>query len=171
MRGAQSRRAAEQAGDRRPEGQAREQRGERERAAQQRVVEHGHLDQQAADALGRRGGGLERGVGAERRAAHDRLVDLEVVEQRDRLAAEGDHRVVAHLRRAIRVAVAEQVEADDPMPALGERLRQGAVHLAGKEQPGQEHHEAPAAAVLVVDQPVSVELEVARRGFHVRVSL
>ena len=148
-----------------------EQRGERERAAQQRVVEHGHLDQQAADALGRRGGGLERGVGAERRAAHDRLVDLEVVEQRDRLAAEGGHRVVAHLRRAIRVAVAEQVEADDPMPALGERLRQGAVHLAGEEQPGQEHHEAPAAAVLVVHQPVSVELEVARRGFHVRVSL
>ena len=31
-------------------------------------------------------GGLERGVRAQRRAQHDRLVDLEVVEQRDDLA-------------------------------------------------------------------------------------
>jgi hypothetical protein len=94
-----------------------------------------------------------------------------VVEHRDRLAAEGRHRVVAHLGRPVRVAVAEQVETDHPVPALRERLRQRAVHLAGEEQPRQQQHDAPAAAVLVVDQPMSVELAVAGSGFHVRVSL
>ena len=59
--------------DRLAERQRDHQRREGERAAEQRVVEHRHLDHHAAHALGRRGGDLERGVGAERRARDDGL--------------------------------------------------------------------------------------------------
>ena len=47
-------------------------------------------------------GRLERGVGAQRRAEHDRLLDLEVVEQRDHLLAEEGHRVALRVERALR---------------------------------------------------------------------
>ena len=69
---------------------------------------------------------LERRVRAERRAADDRLVDAEVVEQRDDVLGEEAHAVAPHLRRPVRAAVAEQVERDDAVAALGERARQRA---------------------------------------------
>ena len=88
------------------------------RAAEQRVVQHGHLDQEPLHAVGRRRGGLERGVGAQRRAA-----DAPPGRRRGGRAARSSgarrsHRVVPHLRRAVRVAVAEQVEAEHAVAAL-----------------------------------------------------
>jgi hypothetical protein len=103
--------APDHAGDRCAEREPHQQRGERERAAEQRVVEHGHLDQHPAHALGRRDRRLECGVGAQRGAADHGLLDLDVIEQRDRLPPEPRHGVVRHLGRAVRIAVAEQVEA------------------------------------------------------------
>jgi hypothetical protein len=70
---------------------------EGERAGDERVVEHGHLDDQAAYTLGRQNGGLERRVGAERGPANHRPIHSEVVEQRDRLRAEDGHRVAPHV--------------------------------------------------------------------------
>ena len=67
--------------------------------------------------------------------------------------------------------MAEQVEAEHAVPALGERLGQRAVHLAREQQARQEHHHARPAAVFVVDQPVAVEVEVASRGIHSQTSL
>ena len=69
--------------------------------AEQRAVEHRHLDHHAAQPLGRERRRLERGVGAERGAHHDRLLDLEVVEQRDRLLPEGRHRVAGGVARPV----------------------------------------------------------------------
>ena len=75
--------------ERAAEAQAEQHRREGQRGAEQRVVEHGHLDQQRPGAIGIGDGELERGVGAERGAADDRALELEVVEQRRDLMAEG----------------------------------------------------------------------------------
>ena len=58
----------------------------------------------------------------------------------------------------------EQVEAEDPVPALGERLGQRSVDAAGEEQRRQEQHDLVARPVLVVDQPVPVVAETAVSG-------
>ena len=154
--------AAHQAGYRRAEGEAHEQRREGDRAAEQRVVEHRHLDQHALHPLRRGRGRLQRCVRAERGAADHRLLHPGGVEQRDRLAAERGHAVVPHLGRAIGVAVPEQVEAQHPVAALGEGLRQRRVHLAREQQSGQQDHDAVAAPVLVVHQPLAFEVEILR---------
>jgi hypothetical protein len=104
---------------RRPHGQRHHQRRECERAAEQRVVEHGHLDHHPTQALGRQRRRLERRVRAERGAEDDRLVDLQVIEQRDHLRPEGGHGVAPHVRRAVRAAVAEKVERDHAVAAIG----------------------------------------------------
>ena len=85
----------------------------------------------AAHALRRGDGRLERRVRAQRGAADDRLVDLEVVEQRHDLLAEDGHRVAPHVARAVRVAVAEQVERDHAVAALGQRCARAARASAG----------------------------------------
>ena len=109
------------------------------------------------------GDGLERRVGAQRRAHHDRLGLAQVVEQRDDLRAEGRHRVAPLLARAVGLAVAEQVERDDAVPALGERLRQRLVHALGEQQAVQQDRQARALAVDRVGQPLAVEREAAHR--------
>ena len=76
------------------------------------------------------------------------------------------HAVVPHLGRAVGLAVAEQVEAQHPVAALGERLGERPVHLAREQQAGQQDHDAVAASVLVVDQPVSLELEILGRALR-----
>ena len=58
--------------------------------------------------------------------------------------------------------MAEQVEAQHAVAALGERLGQRAVHRAREEQPGEQQDDPLAVAVVVVDEPVALELEVAR---------
>ena len=83
---------------------------------------------------GRQRGGLQRDVRAERRPGHDGLVELEVVEQRDDLLAEHRHGVVPHVLRPVGAAVAEQIERDDAVAALGEGARQGLVHPLREEQ-------------------------------------
>jgi hypothetical protein len=40
------------------------------------------------------------------------------------------------------------------------------VHLPREQQSGQQHDDPLAVAVVVVDEPVSLELEVARHGRH-----
>ena len=71
-------------------------------------------------------GDLERRVGAQRGAADHRLIELEVVHERQHLLAERAHRVAPHVARAVRAPVAEQVEQDDAVAAVGQRLGQRA---------------------------------------------
>ena len=158
--------AAHQARDRSPEREAHQQRREGDGAAEQRVVEHGHLDQHALHPLRCGGGGLERHVGAQRGPADHRLLHLGVVKQRDRLTAEGQHAVVPHLGRAIGFAVAEQVEAQHPEAAVRKRFRQWRVHLAREQKARQQHHDAVAVPVLVVHEAMALELEIP--GHHSR---
>ena len=115
-----------------------EQRREGERAPQQRVVEHRHLDHHPAQPLGRHRGDLERRVGAQRGAHHDRLLDLQMVHQRDHLLAEEAHRVAPHVARAVGFAVAEQVDRDHAVAARREVFGQRPVHLLGEQQPVDE---------------------------------
>ena len=142
------------------------QRRERDRAGEQRVVEHRHLDHHPAQPLGRERRDLERRVRAERRAADDGLVDAEVVEQRDDVLGEEAHPVAPHVRRAVRAAVAEQVERDDAVAALGERARERDVHPLVEQQPVQQHRHPRAVAVLAVGERAPVVLERARRLPH-----
>ena len=111
---------------------------------------------------GRRG--LERDVRAERGAADDRLVELEVVEQRDHLLAEVRHRVAPHVARAVRRAVAEQVERDDAVAAVGERLRQRLVHARPEQQPVQQDHRSRTAPVRPVREALSLVPEARHEG-------
>ena len=76
----------------------------------QGVVEHRHLEEEAPGALGRVGGELEADVGAERGAADDGGVELEVVEQGGDLAGEERHRVEPQVLGPVGAAVAEQVD-------------------------------------------------------------
>ncbi len=57
--------------------------------------------------------------------------------------------------------MAEQVQADDAVAALGERLGQRAVHLPREQQAREEDDDALPLAVVVVDEPVPLEFEVA----------
>ena len=146
-------------------GQGEHQRREGDRAAEQRVVEHRHLDDHAAQALGRRA----RPPRAPRsRPATCRSTTAsstsEVVEQRDDLLAEGRHRVAPHVARAVRAAVAEQVERDDAVAALGERARQRRVHALAEQQAVDEHGHPRALAVDRVGEPVAGEREGALGG-------
>ena len=104
----------------------------------QGVVEHRHLEEEALGALGLVGGELEGDVGAERGAADDGGVELEVVEQGGDLAGEQRHRVEAQVLGAVGAAVAEQVDADHPVAALGQRRGQPVVHAAVHQQPVDE---------------------------------
>jgi len=85
------------------------------------VVEHRHLDDHPPHAFGRQGGHLERRVGTERRAEDDRLVDREMVQERDDLLGEDRRRVARRLVGPIRQAVPEQVDRNDVVAALRER--------------------------------------------------
>jgi hypothetical protein len=162
---------APRAASRASKGEPDEQRRERDRAAEQRVVEHGHLDHEALDAIGGAGGRLERGVGAERRAAQHSLLHVGVVEQRDRLAPECRHRVAGHVGRTLRVAVAEQVQAEHPVAALGQRLGERPMHAPREQQARQQGHHSVARSVLVVDEPVAIELERSGHGGHRRLRI
>jgi hypothetical protein len=121
---------SERAGHGGAEREPDEQRGERDGAAEQGVVQHRHLDQHPPDAVGPGGGRLERHVGAEGGAADDRLLHARVVQERDRLAPEDGRPVVPHLGRPVGVPVTEQVEAQHAVAALFELLGERPVHLA-----------------------------------------
>ena len=69
-------------------------------------------------------------------------LDLEVVEQRHDLAPELGHRVAPHVGRAVRLAVAEQVERQHAVAALGERAGERVVHVAAEQQAVQQHDDA-----------------------------
>ena len=159
--------ARHEPGGRGAERQPQHQRRERDRGAEQRVVEHGHLDHHAAQALGRQRGDLERRVGAQRGAHHHRLVDLEVVEQRHHLAAELGHRVAPHVGRPVGLAVAEQVERQHAMAALGQRPGERVVHVAAEQQAVQQHDDARPLAVGAVGQRAAGVREAAVGAFHV----
>ena len=58
--------------------------------------------------------------------------------------------------------MAEQVQAEHAVPALGERLRERPVDPPREEQRRQQQHRPVAAPVLVVDEPVAVEAKLAR---------
>ena len=137
-----------------------------------------------AQPLGVRGGDLESGVGAERGAHHDRLLDAEVVHKRDDLARRRSPSSSATCRAAVRAAVAEQVHRDHAVAARGELFGERPVHLLGEQQPVQEDQRAPIrrsaargppapaaardlsrpSAVLGVGKALAVELEVRHRA-------
>ena len=94
-------------------------------------------------------------VGAQRRAADDRLLGAEVVEQRDDLLAEGGHRVDERVGRLVGAAVAEQVEGDHVQALGGQRPGQRLLHPARHQQAVQQHDPRVARAVLGVLQPVA----------------
>ena len=95
---------------------------------------------------------LERRVGAQRGPEHHGLLDLEVVEQRDRLLPEEGHRVALGVPRAVRAPVAEEVERDHAVAALGEAARERLVHALAEQQTVQEYDDARALAVVRVGQ-------------------
>ncbi len=84
---------------RRADGHGNEQRRKRDGAAEERVVEDGHLEDHPAEALRGQRGNLQRDVGAQRGAPDDRLVQLEVVEKRHDVTRELAHRVAPHVER------------------------------------------------------------------------
>ena len=102
------------------------------------VVEHRHLEEEAAGAVGMVDRQLQGDVGAERGAADHRRVEPEVVEQGDDLAGEQRHRVEAQVLGPVGAAVAEQVDADRAVAALGQRRPQPLVHAAVHQQPVDE---------------------------------
>ena len=151
-----AREPGERAHDGLADGEGDRERREGDRAGQQRVVEHGHLDHHPAQPGGRERGDLERRVRAERRAADDRLVDAEVVEQRDHVLGEEAHAVVLHLRRARRAAVAEQVERHDAVAALGQGAGEADVHALAEQQAVEQDRHPRALAVDPVGQLAAV---------------
>ena len=93
-------------------------------------------------------------------------VELEVVDQRGELVAEGGHVVGAHVGRLVRGAVAEQVDGDHAEAARGHLRRELVVHVAVHQQAVGEHQRALALAVVGVRDPVPVEAKAAsRRAF------
>ena len=84
----------------------------------------------------RQRGHLERDVGAERGASDHGLVELEVVEEGDDVAGELAHRVAPHVARPGRRPLAERVQQDDLVPALGEVLGERGVHPRRQQQAG-----------------------------------
>jgi putative intracellular protease/amidase len=153
-------------GGRGAEGEPHEQRRERERAAEQRVVQHRHLDHHPTHALRRQRGDLERGVGAQRGPHHRRLGQLEVGEQRHDLAAELGHRVAPHVGRPVRLAVPEQVERQHTVAALGQRAGERVVHVAAEQQAVEQHDDARPFAVGAVGQPAAGVGEAAVAARH-----
>jgi len=151
--------ARDEAHDGLAEGQGDHQRREGDRAGQQRVVEHGHLEHHAADALRRAHRGLEARVGAQRGPAEHRLVELEVVEQRDHLLSEEGHRVAGHVLRAVRAPVTEQVQGHHPVAARGQGAGQRTVHLLREQQPVDQHERARTVSVDRVGQPAAFVAE------------
>jgi hypothetical protein len=160
----QSSPGGDEARERLAERQRHEQRREGQRAGHQGVVEHGHLDHEAAHPLRCADRGLERHVRPERGSADDRLVDVEVVEQGDGLLAERRHRIAPHVARTIGVAVAEQVETDHPVSARGEGLGHGCLHPPRQQEAVKQDHDARALAVLVVDEPVAIVVQLSSPG-------
>ena len=161
----QPRDARHRSRDRRAEGQVDEQRGEGERAGEQRVVQDRHLDDRPAQPIGLARHHVERDVRPERGAADHGVVQLEVVHQGDHLVAEQRHRVARHVLRPVGLPVAQEIEHVDAASALGERLGQRAVHLAAQQQPREQHQRPRPGSVLVVDQAEALVAEFAR-GRH-----
>ena len=126
------------------EGERQEHRCEGDRAAEQPVVEHGHLDHHRAQALRVVGGYLQCRVRAERGPHHYRLLYLEVIHQPDYLLAEDGHRVLPHVPRPVRAAVAEEVDGDDAVAVRGELFGERPVHLLGEQQPVDQDQRACA---------------------------
>ncbi len=55
----------------------------------------------------------------------------------------------------------EQVEADRPVPALGQRLAEPRVHAAVQQEAVDEDHDPVAVPVLVVLEPAVLVMEFA----------
>ena len=134
------------------------QRGEGEDPGLDGVVEHGHLDDQAAHPLGRDVGDLEADVGAQGGAADDGLLGAEVVEQGDDLLGERGHRVDERVGRAVGAAVPEQVEGDDVQALRGERPGQRLLHAARHQLAVEQDDPGVTRAVLGVLQTVATIL-------------
>ena len=113
--------------------------------------------------LGLPGRQLERDVGAERGPADDRRLETEVVDQFRDLTGEERHRVEPQVLGAIGAPVAEQVDADHPVAALGQRRPQAREHLAVHQQAVGEDDDAVTLPVGVVPDPVAVVAELGHR--------
>jgi hypothetical protein len=106
---------------------------------------------------------MERDIGPERHAAHDRTPDVELVEQGHHLARVGVHAVLRGMVRFVARAVPEQVEEYDAEPVRGEAAGQLPVHAGIEQQPVREDDHALAVAVYLVAEDVSLIAKPAER--------
>ena len=127
-------------------------------------LEYRHLQDKAANPLGRLRGGEQAHIGPKRDPAKHRLVKAELVEQGEHVLGVQVHAVRAWLHGLLALAVPEQVEQDDAVPPGGKRPGKAAAQLAVEEDRVQPHeHPVPAAVDLVV-QPVLADGKGVRRA-------
>jgi hypothetical protein len=62
--------------------------------------------------------------------------------------------------------MAQQIEAEDPVPPIRELLGERPVHLAREEETGEKHDRPVADPVLVKHQAVALEVEVSGARGH-----
>ena len=135
--------------------QPHEERTERDHRGDQRVLEHRHLDDHAAHSLWRLAGDLEGDVGAERRPADHGFVDVEMVQERDRVAANDSIEYSAMPVGAVGTTVPERVEREHVRAGRRERDGEVLLHQRGDEQPGHEQHPALALTEFGVRQAMT----------------
>ena len=61
--------------------------------------------------------------------------------------------------------VAERIEADHPVAALGKRSRQRILHLAREQEAGHEQDGVFSLTIIVEHEPLTVVLELTGPGF------
>jgi hypothetical protein len=143
--------------------QAEQHRREGGRDRREGVVEHRHLDEEAAHPLRPAGRQLQGDVRPQRGPADDRRRLLEVVEQRRHLAREQRHRVEPQVLGAVGAAVPEHVDADHRVAARRQLRPEAVEHAPVHKQPVDEDQDPLALAVGVVLEPVPLVVEFAHR--------
>ena len=141
--------------------QAEQHRREGAGDRRQRVVEHRHLDEEPAHPLG-----------LARASSRATLAPSEVPpttaggcsrwsSRADHLAGEERHRVEPQVLGPVGAPVAEQVDADHPVAALGQLRPQPLEHAPVHQQPVDQHQHPLALPVGVVLDPVALVAELA----------
>ena len=131
-----------------------QQRHERQRRRRGGPLEHGHLQDQAANPLGRPNRGEQAHVGAERDPAEHHLVRAELVQQAEHLLGVYIHPVLPGVLGLVAVAMAQQVEQHDAVAASGQPAGQATAEGSVEQQGVQPHEHPVARAVDLIGQPV-----------------
>jgi hypothetical protein len=105
---------------------------------------------------------LERHVRTQGGSPDHCFIDIEMVEQRDRIAREGFDRILRHVVGAIGLTVAQRVEGQHVRPARGQRRGEVLLHQRRDEQARHEQHPALAFTELGVGETVTPRRECRR---------